>query len=208
LPFLIQKNVALPLDTPPIDVQDKSVVVLGGGDTAMDCLRTAIRSGARQASCVYRRDLANMPGSRKEYDNAIEEGAAFLFLTNPVALEGSADGNVTAVKCVKMELGEPDKSGRRKPRPVKGSEFSIPADVLLVAYGFDPVPFPKESDLSAVKVNEWGGVVVDTNQMTSLTGVFSGGDATLGPSLVVHAVRDGRKAAKGICQFLNVSASA
>jgi glutamate synthase (NADPH/NADH) small chain len=208
LPFLIQKNVALPLDIPAIDVHDKHVVVLGGGDTAMDCLRTAIRSGAREAICVYRRDLANMPGSRKEYDNAVEEGATFLFLTNPISLEADFEGCVKSVLCVKMELGEPDKSGRRKPRPVKGSEFSIPADVILVAYGFDPVPFPKESDLSSIAVNEWGGVVVDSNQMTAIPGVFSGGDATLGPSLVVHAVRDGRKAAKSICNFLKVPCAA
>jgi glutamate synthase (NADPH/NADH) small chain len=103
-----------------------------------------------------------------------------------------------------MALGEPDKSGRRKPVVVKGSEFSIPAEVVLVAYGFDPVPFPKNGDFGSIAVNEWGGIVVDGNQMTSVPGMFSGGDATLGPSLVVHAVRDGRKAAKGICQFLKV----
>jgi glutamate synthase (NADPH) small chain len=206
LPFLIEKNVALPLETPAIDVHDKRVAVLGGGDTAMDCLRTAIRSGAREATCIYRRDLANMPGSRKEYDNALEEGATFLFLTNPVSLEADSENRVKSVLCVKMELGEPDKSGRRKPRAVKGSEFSLPADVVLVAYGFDPVPFPKESDLSSIAVNEWGGIVADSNQMTSVPGVFSGGDATLGPSLVVHAVRDGRKAAKAICNYLKVPA--
>jgi glutamate synthase (NADPH/NADH) small chain len=189
-------------------VQSKRVVVLGGGDTAMDCLRSAIRAGALEATCVYRRDLANMPGSRKEYDNAVEEGSKFLFLTNPVSLEGDERGNVKSVHCVKMELGEPDKSGRRKPRAVKGSDFAIPADVLLVAYGFDPVPFPKESDLSSIPVNEWGGVIVDANQMTGIPGVFSGGDASLGPSLVVHAVRDGRRAAKGICNYLAVPSAA
>ena len=202
LPFLIQKNVPVPLDTPPITVAGKRVVVLGGGDTAMDCLRTAIRCGAAAAKCAYRRDLANMPGSRKEYANALEEGAEFLFLTNPFALEQDAEGNVASVRCVRMELGEPDASGRRKPRPVRGSEFSIRADVILVAYGFDPVPFPPGSELAKIKVNEWGGIMVDSSQMTSIPGVFAGGDDVRGPSLVVHAVRDGRKAAVAIDDYL------
>jgi glutamate synthase (NADPH/NADH) small chain len=205
LPFLVQKNVPVALDMAEIDVEDKRVVVLGGGDSAMDCLRTALRCGATEATCAYRRDLANMPGSRKEYANALEEGAQFLFLTNPVALEKDSAGNVTAVSCVKMELGEPDASGRRKPKAIAGSEFAIPAEVVLVAYGFDPVPFPAHSDLARIKVNEWGGVVVDDHQMTSVPGVFAGGDASRGPSLVVHAVRDGRKAAQGIHTYLNAT---
>jgi glutamate synthase (NADPH/NADH) small chain len=202
LPFLIQKNVALPLDVEPIDVRGKRVVVLGGGDTAMDCLRTAVRCGALEATCVYRRDLANMPGSRKEYGNAVEEGAKFDFLTNPIALENDGAGKVAGVRCVKMELGEPDASGRRKPRAVRGSEFSMPADIILIAYGFDPVPFPPASDFSKVAVNEWGATKVDSEQMTSVRGVFAGGDASRGPSLVVNAVRDGRKAAQGIDRYL------
>jgi glutamate synthase (NADPH) small chain len=183
------------------------VAVLGGGDTAMDCLRTAVRSGAAEAVCIYRRDLANMPGSRKEYANALEEGAQFLFLTNPVALEGDAQGNVTAVRCVRMELGEPDASGRRKPRPVRGSDFVVPAELLLVAYGFDPVPFPELSDLSRVEINDWGAIKVDANQMTSVPRVFAGGDIVRGPSLVVHAVRDGRKAAEAIDRCLSEQSS-
>jgi glutamate synthase (NADPH/NADH) small chain len=139
-----------------------------------------------------------MPGSAKEYANALEEGAKFIFLTNPISLEGDIAGNVSGVRCVKMELGDPDASGRRKPRPVRNSEFSVPAEAVLVAYGFDPVPFPPESDLSKVTVNDWGGIRVDANQMTSVPGVFAGGDDVRGPSLVVHAVRDGRKAAQGI----------
>src|SRR6202007_2946864 len=103
LPFLIQKNVSLPLDIPPIEVPGKRTAVLGGGDTAMDCLRTAIRCGAKEATCLYRRGLANMPGRRKEYANALEEGAQFLFLTNPVSLKGDSSGNVTGIECVKME---------------------------------------------------------------------------------------------------------
>ena len=202
LPFLIQKNCSLTLEIHPIEVAGKRVAVLGGGDTAMDCLRTAIRCGAREATCLYRRDLANMPGSRKEYANALEENAQFTFLINPISLAGDAQGNVTGVRCVRMALGEPDASGRRKPRAVPGSEVLIPAEVVLVAYGFDPVPFPPDSDLSRVAVNDWGGVIVDENQMTNVRGVFAGGDSTRGPSLVVHAVRDGRKAAEGIHRWL------
>jgi glutamate synthase (NADPH/NADH) small chain len=201
LPFLIQNNSPLPLQIPQIDVRDKRVVVLGGGDTAMDCLRTAVRCGAVETTCVYRRDLANMPGSRKEYANAVEEGAKFLFLTNPTALEAGADGHVRAVRCVKMELGEADASGRRKPRPMPGSEFSIPADVILVAYGFDPVPL-SQYGFGAIAVNSWGGITADESQMTSLPGVFAGGDDVRGPSLVVHAVRDGRRAAKAIDAYV------
>jgi glutamate synthase (NADPH/NADH) small chain len=198
LPFLIQKNSPMPLEIPLIDVADKRVVVLGGGDTAMDCLRTAIRCGATDATCVYRRDLANMPGSRKEYSNALEEVARFEVLTNPVSLETNSERHVTGVRCVRMELGEPDASGRRKPRAVRGSEFLIAAEVILVAYGFDPVPFPAGSDFAAIAVNDWGGIVVDCNQMTTVEGVFAGGDDVRGPSLVVHAVRDARKAAKAM----------
>lgn len=201
LPFLIQRNSPMPLDLPTIETAGKHVAVLGGGDTAMDCLRTAIRAGAA-ATCVYRRDLADMPGSRKEYYNAIEEGAEFLFLTNPVALEADEHGNVTGVRCTRMELGEPDFSGRRKPRMVPNSEFTIKADLVLVAYGFDPVPFPRDSDLVEIALNDWGTIRVDERQMTSVPGVFAGGDVVRGASLVVHAVRDGRKAALGIHQFL------
>jgi glutamate synthase (NADPH) small chain len=203
LPFLIQHNVDSPLiDLPPIDVKGKRVVVLGGGDTAMDCLRTALRSGASEAVCLYRRDLANMPGSRKEFLNAIEEGARFEFLTNPVEIKAGATGSVDRVRCVRMELGDPDASGRRKPRPVAGSEFEVPADLIIVAFGFEAVPFPPGSDLARVKADAWGGLSVDAAQMTSVAGVFAGGDSVRGPSLVVHAVRDARRAAKGILAYI------
>jgi glutamate synthase (NADPH/NADH) small chain len=199
LPFLIQKNVASDLvGLPPIDVVGKHVAVLGGGDTAMDCLRTALRADAASAVCLYRRDFANMPGSRKEYYNALEEGAEFQFLTNPTEILPDGRGGLAGVRCVKMELGAPDASGRSKPRAVPGSEFDARVDLVLVAYGFDPVSFPEDSEFSAIKVNEWGGIVVDRNQMTSLPGVFAGGDSVRGPSLVVHAVRDARRAAAGI----------
>jgi len=142
-----------------------------------------------------------MPGSRKEYFNAIEEGAQFMFLTNPVALlsNGSA---VSHARCIKMQLGEPDAKGRRKPRPIVNSEFNIPVDVVLVAFGFDPVPIFAAGNSDNIEVNSWGGVVVDANQMTSVPGVFAGGDLVRGPDLVVRAVRDSRKAAAGIHKYL------
>ncbi len=208
LPFLIQKNVDSPLvDGTPIDVRGKRVAVLGGGDTAMDCLRTALRSGAAEVTCIYRRDLANMPGSRKEFQNATEEGARFLFLTNPTEVVGNGDGDIVEVRCVKMELGAPDASGRRKPRAVPNSEFAVAADLLLVAYGFDPVPWPEGSGFEDLEVDDWDGLKVDANQMTNLDGVFAGGDSVRGPSLVVHAVRDGRKAAVGMHRFLQPKAA-
>lgn len=201
LPFLTQKNVDLSLGFEPIDVSGKRVAVLGGGDTAMDCLRTAIRAGASEAICLYRRDLANMPGSRKEYQNATEEGARFHFLTNPTEITAGPNGRLDGVRCVRMQLGEPDASGRRRPESVPGSETIVPADVVLVAYGFDPVPVPPTA-LGEIKTNEWGGLVLDDTGMTSLPGLFAGGDAFRGPSLVAEAVRDGRCAATGIHQFV------
>lgn len=202
LTFLVQKNSYLKLDIPQIDVANKRVAVLGGGDTAMDCLRTAIRCGASETVCIYRRDFENMPGSRTEYKNAVEEGAKFLFLTNPVEVLGNSDGWARAVKCIKMQLGEPDKHGRRKPIPIPGSEFEIPVDVIIVAYGFDPVDLPKTGLMEKIARNEWGGIVVDENFMTTVPGVFAGGDIVRGPSLVAHASRDARKAAAAIHQYI------
>lgn len=202
VPFLIEKNLG-DVSARAVNVWEKRVVVLGGGDTAMDCLRTALRAGAREAICLYRRDLANMPGSRKEYANALEEGAEFSFLTNPVALEDDGSGRVARVRCARMELGEPDAKGRCKPRPSAGSEFVVPAEVVLIAYGFDPAPFPATSGPDEIKLSPWGGVVVDENQMTTVPGVFAGGDVARGPNLVVRAVRDGRAAAAGLHRYLS-----
>jgi len=202
LPFLIQKNLGDISKSPLIQVRGKRVAVLGGGDTAMDCLRTAIRCRAREAICIYRRDLDNMPGSRREYLNAVEEGARFMFLTNAVSLSPNASGEVCEARCVRMELGEPDAKGRRKPRAVPGSEFSLPVDVVLIAYGFDPVPIFAAGNSDNIEVNKWGGVIVGENQMTSVPGVFAGGDLVRGPDLVVRAVRDSRKAAAGIHKYL------
>ena len=202
LPFLIQKNLQTS-DGTPIDVRGKRVAVLGGGDTAMDCLRTALRSGAREAICIYRRDLENMPGSRREYLNAVEEGARFMFLTNAVALSANGAGDVCEARCVRMELGQPDAKGRRKPQVILNSEFTIPIDVVLIAYGFDPVPIFAAGNSDNIEVNKWGGVVVDANQMTSVPGIFAGGDLVRGPDLVVRAVRDSRRAAAGVHSYLS-----
>jgi glutamate synthase (NADPH) small chain len=201
LPFLIQKNLETS-DNAPIDVRGKRVGVFGGGDTAMDCLRTALRSGAREAVCIYRRDLDNMPGSRREYLNAVEEGARFMFLTNPVSLSANRNGALSEMRCVRMELGEPDAKGRRKPQVIPNSEFTIPIDAVLIAYGFDPVPIFAAGNSDNIEVNKWGGVVVDANQMTSVPGVFAGGDLVRGPDLVVRAVRDSRIAAAAINRYL------
>ena len=213
LPFLIERNLGDTAEHRPIEIEGKSVAVLGGGDTAMDCLRTAIRCGAREATCIYRRDFENMPGSRREYANAVDEGARFMFLTNPVALLDNGSGQVSEARCVRMELGDADAKGRRKPRAIPGSEFTVSVDVVLVAFGFDPVPiFPAgNSDQSAtadsscgeIEINTWGGVVVDAGQMTSVPGVFAGGDLVRGPDLVVRAVRDSRKAAAAIHEYLS-----
>jgi len=202
LPFLRQKNTDGASAFSPLVVAGRRVVVLGGGDTAMDCLRTALRCGAQSATCLYRRDEANMPGSRKEYANSLEEGARFEFLVSPVALEGDSHGRVVRVRCIEMELGVRDVSGRRKPQPVPGSEFNVAADLVLVAYGFDPVPFPAGSELAQIATDKWGGLKVDANQMTSFPGVFAGGDAARGPSLVGYAVRDARRAAQGIDRYV------
>lgn len=203
LPFLIRKNNPDTLaQFPDVPVAGRRVAILGGGDTAMDCLRTALRSGASEAVCLYRRDLANMPGSRKEYANALEEGARFEFLVNPIAIVAGPGRSAAAVRCRRMELGAPDASGRRQPRPAPGPPFDVPADVVLVAYGFDPIPFPADGSVAAA--NGWGALVVDEHQMTSLSGVFAGGDAVRGPSLVAHAVRDARRAARGIHRYLQM----
>jgi glutamate synthase (NADPH/NADH) small chain len=203
LPFILQKTTPVPLDLPPIEVADKRVLVIGAGDSAMDCLRTAIRCGAREARCVYRRDEADMPCGRKEYENAREEGARFLFQAAPVAVLGNEQRQVTGLRLVRTELGLMDSP---EPRPFlvqPGSEFELAADLIVPALGFDPLPCPHSGDFRDLDVNDWGGIIVDSNQMTSIPGVFAGGDIVRGPSLVLHAVRDARRAAAQIHNYLS-----
>ncbi len=209
LPFLIA-NVRNCLDMAQdeggfIDMNGQRVVVLGGGDTAMDCTRTSIRQGASAVTCAYRRDEANMPGSKKEVVNAREEGVQFLFNRQPVAIVG--DGKVEGVKVVTTELGEPDERGRRRPQPVEGSEEVIPADRVLVAFGFQPSPADWFGD-HGIETDERGRVKAPAAQachhQTANPKVFAGGDMVRGSDLVVTAVYEGRQAAEGILDYLEV----
>ncbi|EIK43419.1 glutamate synthase subunit beta [Cellvibrio sp. BR] len=209
LPFLVANvNRNLGFEKSPedfISVAGKKVVVLGGGDTAMDCNRTSIRQGASSVTCAYRRDEENMPGSKREVANAKEEGVQFLYNRQPVAVVGN--GKVEGVKVVTTQMGEPDEKGRRSPVVVPGSEEILPADVVLIAFGFRPSPQPW-FETNGVKVNSWGGVVAPEQQQfkfqTSNPKVFAGGDMVRGSDLVVTAIWEGREAADGILDYLNV----
>ncbi|MEY3974229.1 MAG: glutamate synthase subunit beta [Pseudomonadota bacterium] len=186
------------------DMKGKRVVVLGGGDTAMDCNRSAVRQGAASVSCAYRRDEANMPGSRREVANAREEGVQFLFNRQPVAIVG--DGKVEGVKVVTTELGPADASGRRVPVEVAGSEEIIPADNVIIAFGFRPSPTPWMAQFGIATESD-GRIRLNPNGPTGQTSnpkVFAGGDMVRGSDLVVTAVWEGREAAKGILAHLGV----
>lgn len=210
LPFLVSNvNRNLGFEKDPeefISVKGKRVVVLGGGDTAMDCNRTSIRQGAASVTCAYRRDEENMPGSRREVVNAREEGVQFLFNRQPVAIVGDG-GKVEGVKLITTQLGEPDEKGRRRPEPIPGSEEILPADVVLMAFGFRPSPAPWFENHN-IKTNDWGGVVAPAEQefpyQTSNAKVFAGGDMVRGSDLVVTAIWEGRNAAEGILDYLDV----
>jgi glutamate synthase (NADPH/NADH) small chain len=188
-----------------INMAGKHVVVLGGGDTAMDCNRTSIRQQAASVTCAYRRDEENMPGSRKEVRNAREEGVRFLFNRQPVAIVG--DGRVEGVKVVETALGEPDERGRRRPEVIPGSEQILPADAVLIAFGFRPSP-PDWLQRVDVSVNDWGGVVApEAGKFPFQTGnpkIFAGGDMVRGSDLVVTAIAEGRQAAEGILDYLEL----
>jgi glutamate synthase (NADPH) small chain len=209
LPFLVSnvnRNMGWEKDAGEfISVNGKKVVVLGGGDTAMDCNRTSVRQGATSVTCVYRRDEENMPGSRREVQNAREEGVQFLFNRQPIAIVGN--GRVEGIKVVTTQLGEPDENGRRRPEPIAGSEEVIPADIVLVAFGFQPNP-PEWLAGAKVDINSWGGVEAPEQQQfkfqTSNPKVFAGGDMVRGSDLVVTAVWEGRQAAEGILDYLQV----
>lgn len=210
LPFLISNvNHCLGFEKDPaefIDLKDKKVVVLGGGDTAMDCNRTSIRQGAESVVCAYRRDEANMPGSKREVENAREEGVQFMFNRQPVEVVGE-NGRVTGIKVVSTQMGEPDENGRRRAEVVAGSEEILPADAILVAFGFRPSPAPWFADFGIelhedgrVKAPEAGNFAFQTTNPK----VFAGGDMVRGSDLVVTAIFEGRTAAEGILDYLEV----
>jgi glutamate synthase (NADPH/NADH) small chain len=189
-----------------LDAAGKRVVVIGGGDTAMDCVRTAVRQGATSVTCLYRRDRANMPGSLREVKNAEEEGVQFQWLAAPEAFLG--EDMVRGVRAVRMHLGLPDASGRQAVEPVPGSTFTVEADLVIKALGFDPEDLPGAFGEPALKVSRWGTLSVDRHSfMTSLPGVFAAGDIVRGASLVVWAIRDGRDAAAAMHAHMQQAAA-
>jgi len=188
-------------DSGEMNAAGKNVVVIGGGDTAMDCVRTAIRQGAKSVKCLYRRDRANMPGSQREVGHAEEEGVEFLWLAAPEAILGG--DKVTGVRAGRIHLGVPDATGRQVPTPIEGSSFVEPADIVIKALGFDPEDVPGLFSAPELAVSRWGTVRIDyKTQMTSVDGVFAAGDIVRGASLVVWAIRDGRDAAASIHSYI------
>ncbi|MFZ5780464.1 MAG: NAD(P)-dependent oxidoreductase [Pseudomonadota bacterium] len=184
-----------------LDARGKNVVVIGGGDTAMDCVRTAVRQGATSVKCLYRRDRANMPGSQREVKHAEEEGVEFVWLSAPAAFLGK--DRVSHVRSVRIHLGMPDATGRQTPQEIPNSHVNVPADLVLMALGFDPEDLPAAMAAPDLGVTGWGTLKIDWNSMmTSLDGVFAAGDIVRGASLVVWAVRDGRDAAERIHGWL------
>jgi glutamate synthase (NADPH) small chain len=182
-----------------LDANGKRVVVIGGGDTAMDCVRTAVRQGAASVTCLYRRDRANMPGSQREVQNAEEEGVAFAWLTAPRGFVG--DGAVGGVRVARMRLGAPDVTGRQAPEEIPGADYTEDADLVIKALGFEPEDLPRLWGVEGLEVTRWGTIRADfRTKMTSLPGVYAVGDIVRGASLVVWAVRDGREAADSILE--------
>ena len=192
-------------DNGTLNAEGKNIVVIGGGDTAMDCVRTAVRQKAKSVKCLYRRDRENMPGSAREVGNAIEEGVEFIWLSSPKKFLGKE--KVEEVIVDKMILGEPDSSGRKTPVIRPGSEFRLQADLVIKSLGFDPENLPKLFDASELAVSQWGTIKIDLQTMqTNLDGVFAAGDIVRGASLVVWAIRDGRDAAAQIEKYLKAKA--
>ena len=193
-------------DNGALDAAGKNVVVVGGGDTAMDCVRTAIRQGAKSVKCLYRRDRANMPGSQREVANAEEEGVEFVWLSAPQAFAGGEQ--VASVRARKMRLGAPDASGRRAPEPDPAGDFEVPADMVIKALGFDAEDLPTLFGAPELGVSRWGTVLADGKTlMTSLDGVFAAGDIVRGASLVVWAIRDGRDVSAAMHKWLKAKAA-
>ena len=189
-----------------LNAEGKRVVVIGGGDTAMDCVRTAVRQGAKSVTCVYRRDRANMPGSQREVQNAEEEGVVFEWLASPEAISTTKTGKLKAVKAARMKLGPADASGRQAPEKT-GESFEIKADMVIKALGFDPEDLPELFGENGLTVNRWGAVRNDFATMeTSLPGVYAAGDIVRGASLVVWAIKDGRDAAEQMHKAMKAAA--
>ncbi len=203
--FLIRGNVAL--EHLPAEMQSRpeigrKVAVIGGGDTASDCLRTALRMGAEQVTCLYRRTEAEMPGGKKDRQLAREEGAIYQFLTQPVKFIAGDDGHLSQIECIRMRLGEPDKGGRRRPVPIEGTNFIVEADTAILALGYWPDPIIGETTPD-LEIHKWGLIVIDRETgATSRPGVYAGGDGVTGPDLVVTAMVAGRKAAAAMDAYL------
>lgn len=204
-------------DDGELNAKGKRVVVIGGGDTAMDCVRTAIRQGAQSVKCLYRRDRANMPGSQREVQNAEEEGVEFVWLSAPGAFAGHVTGiaaeaqerdvdgllQIASVRIQKMRLGQPDVTGRQSPELIEGADYDEPADLVIKALGFEPEDLPKLWGVDGLEVTRWGTIKANfQTHQTSIPGVFAVGDIVRGASLVVWAIRDGREAADAIATFL------
>jgi glutamate synthase (NADPH/NADH) small chain len=194
-------------DDGTLNAEGKNVVVIGGGDTAMDCVRTAVRQGAKSVKCLYRRNRQNMPGSQREVANAEEEGVEFVWLSAPNAVLG--DRQVTGVRAQRVHLGVPDASGRQAPQIVQGSDYEVDADMVIKALGFDAEDLPTLFDCPELETTRWGTVKIDfRSMMTNLDGVFAAGDIARGASLVVWAIRDGRDAAERIDRYVQQRAAA
>ncbi len=201
-----------------LNARGKRVIVIGGGDTAMDCVRTAIRQGAQSVKCLYRRDRANMPGSQREVQNAEEEGVEFVWMSAPGSFAGHVTGEmmlaqeidvdgdpvaVASVRVQKMRLGAPDVSGRQSPELIEGADYDEPADLVIKALGFEPEELPRLWGVEGLEVTRWGTIKADyQTHLTSLPGVYAVGDIVRGASLVVWAIRDGREAADSIANWL------
>ena len=189
-------------DDGTLNAKGKDVVVIGGGDTAMDCVRTAIRQDAKSVKCIYRRDKKNMPGSSREVQNAEEEGIEFVWLTTPSKFNGK--NKVESVEVNKIKLGEPDDSGRRRPEIIEGSNYNVKADLVIKSLGFDPEDLPKLFGEDNLILTKWGTIKIDFDTMeTSVPGVFAAGDIVRGASLVVWAIKDGRDVSGQILKFIN-----
>ncbi len=192
-------------DDGTLNAAGKNVVVIGGGDTAMDCARTALRQGAKSVKCLYRRDRANMPGSKTEVANAEEEGIEFVWLSAPEAFLGGR--RLSAIRVQRIHLGVADASGRQTPQVIGDSSFAIETDMAIKALGFEAEDVPRLFGEAGLGKTSWGTITVDAaSMMTNLEGVFAAGDITRGASLVVKAISDGRQAAQGIDRYLGAKA--